>query len=151
MTRNQRLCFGREARKNGSRASAPHTAVSSSPGLLPLGARAVNSWTRQWAVNGTAEPARRGISTACGHGRNAAIRARQERCLPKKPCLRLPCTVRLRRYAAYGSPGRHIVERIVIEKFSTGIEGLDQLTDGGFLRGSAYIVQGPPGAGTLFP
>jgi circadian clock protein KaiC len=39
------------------------------------------------------------------------------------------------------------VERIVIEKFSTGIEGLDQLTDGGFLRGSAYIVQGPPGAG----
>ena len=38
-------------------------------------------------------------------------------------------------------------ERIVIEKFSTGIEGLDQLTDGGFLRGSAYIIQGPPGAG----
>jgi circadian clock protein KaiC len=35
----------------------------------------------------------------------------------------------------------------VIEKFSTGIEGLDQLTDGGFIRGSAYIVQGPPGAG----
>ena len=35
----------------------------------------------------------------------------------------------------------------MIEKFSTGIEGLDQLTDGGFLRGSAYIVQGPPGAG----
>jgi len=35
----------------------------------------------------------------------------------------------------------------VIEKFSTGIEGLDQLTDGGFFRGSAYIVQGPPGAG----
>ena len=35
----------------------------------------------------------------------------------------------------------------MIEKFSTGIDGLDQLTDGGFLRGSAYIVQGPPGAG----
>ncbi len=35
----------------------------------------------------------------------------------------------------------------MIEKFSTGIEGLDQLTGGGFLRGSAYIVQGPPGAG----
>jgi len=39
------------------------------------------------------------------------------------------------------------VEQSVIEKFSTGVEGLDQLTDGGFLRGSAYIVQGPPGAG----
>ncbi|MEI7037379.1 ATPase domain-containing protein [Fulvimonas yonginensis] len=35
----------------------------------------------------------------------------------------------------------------MIEKVSTGIEGLDQLTDGGFLRGSAYIIQGPPGAG----
>ena len=35
----------------------------------------------------------------------------------------------------------------MIEKLPTGIEGLDRLTDGGFLRGSAYIVQGPPGAG----
>jgi circadian clock protein KaiC len=35
----------------------------------------------------------------------------------------------------------------VIEKISTGVEGLDVLTDGGFLRGSAYIIQGPPGAG----
>jgi circadian clock protein KaiC len=38
-------------------------------------------------------------------------------------------------------------EHTVIEKFSTGIDGLDQLTQGGFLRGSAYIIQGPPGAG----
>lgn len=35
----------------------------------------------------------------------------------------------------------------MIEKFSTGIEGLDRVTDGGFLRGSAYIIQGPPGVG----
>ncbi len=35
----------------------------------------------------------------------------------------------------------------MIEKFSTGIEGLDRLTGGGFTRGSAYIIQGPPGAG----
>lgn len=35
----------------------------------------------------------------------------------------------------------------MIEKYSTGVEGLDQLTGGGFLRGSAYIIQGPPGAG----
>jgi circadian clock protein KaiC len=35
----------------------------------------------------------------------------------------------------------------VIEKISTGVEGLDVLTDGGFLKGSAYIIQGPPGAG----
>lgn len=35
----------------------------------------------------------------------------------------------------------------MIEKISTGVEGLDRLTGGGFLRGSAYIVQGPPGSG----
>lgn len=35
----------------------------------------------------------------------------------------------------------------MIEKISTGVEGLDQITGGGLLRGSAYIVQGPPGAG----
>lgn len=38
-------------------------------------------------------------------------------------------------------------ESFVIEKISTGVEGLDVLTDGGFLKGSAYIIQGPPGAG----
>ncbi|MFZ5721840.1 MAG: RAD55 family ATPase [Pseudomonadota bacterium] len=35
----------------------------------------------------------------------------------------------------------------MIERFSTGAAGLDQVLCGGFLRGSAYIVQGPPGAG----
>jgi len=35
----------------------------------------------------------------------------------------------------------------VIEKFSTGVDGLDRITHGGFTRGSAYILQGPPGAG----
>ncbi|GAB2586528.1 hypothetical protein ISP15_11700 [Dyella jejuensis] len=35
----------------------------------------------------------------------------------------------------------------MVAKISTGVEGLDRLTGGGFLRGSAYIVQGPPGAG----
>ena len=34
-----------------------------------------------------------------------------------------------------------------MEKISTGVEGLDRLMGGGFLRGSAYIIQGPPGAG----
>lgn len=35
----------------------------------------------------------------------------------------------------------------MIERFSTGVDGLDQILCGGLLRGSAYIVQGPPGAG----
>lgn len=33
------------------------------------------------------------------------------------------------------------------EKLSTGINGLDRILHGGFRRGSAYIIQGPPGAG----
>jgi circadian clock protein KaiC len=35
----------------------------------------------------------------------------------------------------------------VIDRFSTGVEGLDKILAGGFQRGSAYIIQGPPGAG----
>lgn len=35
----------------------------------------------------------------------------------------------------------------MIERFSTGASGLDRILCGGLLRGSAYIVQGPPGAG----
>lgn len=35
----------------------------------------------------------------------------------------------------------------MIDRFSTGIPGLDKILAGGFQRGSAYIVQGPPGAG----
>lgn len=35
----------------------------------------------------------------------------------------------------------------MIERFSTGVDGLDRVLCGGFLRGSAYILQGPPGAG----
>jgi circadian clock protein KaiC len=35
----------------------------------------------------------------------------------------------------------------LIERFPTGVDGLDQVLCGGLLRGSAYIVQGPPGAG----
>lgn len=35
----------------------------------------------------------------------------------------------------------------MIERFLTGVDGLDRILCGGFLRGSAYILQGPPGAG----
>lgn len=35
----------------------------------------------------------------------------------------------------------------MLDRISTGIEGLDLLTGGGFLCGSAYIIQGPPGSG----
>ena len=34
-----------------------------------------------------------------------------------------------------------------LERYSTGTDGLDAILQGGFVRGSAYIVQGPPGAG----
>lgn len=34
-----------------------------------------------------------------------------------------------------------------LERFPTGIPGLDTLLHGGFWRGSVYLVQGPPGSG----
>lgn len=34
-----------------------------------------------------------------------------------------------------------------IERLSSGVEGLDTVLSGGFVRGAAYIVNGPPGAG----
>src|SRR4051812_31211969 len=34
-----------------------------------------------------------------------------------------------------------------LPRLSTGIPGLDPILEGGFLRGGAYIVQGPPGSG----
>jgi circadian clock protein KaiC len=41
----------------------------------------------------------------------------------------------------------NVAGSMVIEKYSTGIEGLDRILNGGFQRGSACILQGPPGAG----
>jgi circadian clock protein KaiC len=38
-------------------------------------------------------------------------------------------------------------EQRVIDRLSTGVSRLDDVLCGGFLRGSAYIIQGPPGAG----
>ena len=34
-----------------------------------------------------------------------------------------------------------------LERLASGIEGLDSILRGGYLRGAAYIVNGPPGAG----
>ena len=34
-----------------------------------------------------------------------------------------------------------------LERFSTGIEGLDRVLDGGFFAGGVYLVEGVPGAG----
>ncbi|HVJ32615.1 MAG TPA: ATPase domain-containing protein [Terriglobia bacterium] len=34
-----------------------------------------------------------------------------------------------------------------MERASSGVEGLDQILCGGFVRGSAYVLEGPPGAG----
>jgi len=34
-----------------------------------------------------------------------------------------------------------------LERFATGVAGLDAILSGGLLRGATYIVRGPPGAG----
>ncbi|MDT8853703.1 RAD55 family ATPase [Paracoccaceae bacterium Fryx2] len=37
------------------------------------------------------------------------------------------------------------------DRIKTGVEGLDTILNGGLVRGAAYIVHGPPGAGkTIF-
>ncbi|MBV9521258.1 MAG: recombinase RecA [Alphaproteobacteria bacterium] len=42
-------------------------------------------------------------------------------------------------------------ERKSLQRVPSGIPGLDEILDGGFLSGGIYIIQGPPGAGkTIF-
>jgi KaiC/GvpD/RAD55 family RecA-like ATPase len=40
-----------------------------------------------------------------------------------------------------------MVGSAVTDRLSTGIDGLDEITNGGFLAGRSFLVRGPPGAG----
>jgi circadian clock protein KaiC len=43
--------------------------------------------------------------------------------------------------------GTAMVGSAVTDRLSTGIDGLDEITNGGFLAGRSFLVRGPPGAG----
>ena len=58
-----------------------------------------------------------------------------------------PCTITTRGLAIFplDAPERPDTERI--ERYSSGIRGLDEMTHGGFLRNSIMLVRGPTGSG----
>jgi circadian clock protein KaiC len=58
-----------------------------------------------------------------------------------------PCTITTRGLAIFplDAPDRPESERI--ERYSSGVAGLDEMTNGGFLRNSIMLVRGPTGSG----
>jgi circadian clock protein KaiC len=58
-----------------------------------------------------------------------------------------PCTITTKGLAIFplDAPDRPDTERI--ERYSSGISGLDEMTHGGFVRNSIMIVRGPTGSG----
>lgn len=47
----------------------------------------------------------------------------------------------------WGTAVSQEMERVAGDRMPTGVNGLDTVLNGGLLRGAAYIVHGPPGAG----
>ncbi len=58
-----------------------------------------------------------------------------------------PCTVTTRGLAVFPLDAKENPGNIVVERYSSGVEGLDALTHGGWLRNSIIIVRGPTGSG----
>ena len=58
-----------------------------------------------------------------------------------------PCTVTTRGIAVFPLDAREYPGMIDVERYSSGVEGLDDLTHGGWLRNSIIIVRGPTGSG----
>jgi len=58
-----------------------------------------------------------------------------------------PCTITTRGLAIFplDAPDRPEAEKI--ERYSSGVAGLDEMTHGGFLRNSIMLVRGPTGSG----
>ena len=58
-----------------------------------------------------------------------------------------PCTVTTRGVAVFPLDAKENPEDVGVERYSSGVEGLDTLTHGGWLRNSIIIVRGPTGSG----
>src|SRR5918993_1399153 len=58
-----------------------------------------------------------------------------------------PCTVTTRGLAVFPLDAKENQAKITVERYSSGVEGLDALTHGGWLRNSIIIVRGPTGSG----
>jgi circadian clock protein KaiC len=58
-----------------------------------------------------------------------------------------PCTVTTKGLAVFPLDARENPDTSVVERYSSGVEGLDEMTHGGWLRNSIIIVRGPTGSG----
>ena len=58
-----------------------------------------------------------------------------------------PCTVTTRGLVIFPQNPKERPDFVAIERFSSGISGLDEMTAGGWLRNSIIIVRGPTGSG----
>ena len=58
-----------------------------------------------------------------------------------------PCTVTTRGLAVFPLDAKERADREDVERYSSGVRGLDEMTRGGWLRNSIIIVRGPTGSG----
>ena len=58
-----------------------------------------------------------------------------------------PCTVTTRGLTIFPQNPKERPDFVPVERFSSGVSGLDQMTRGGWLRNSIIIVRGPTGSG----
>ena len=58
-----------------------------------------------------------------------------------------PCTITTRGLAVFPLDARERPEQENVERYSSGVQGLDEMTHGGWLRNSIIIVRGPTGSG----
>ena len=58
-----------------------------------------------------------------------------------------PCTITTRGIAVFPLDAREQPDREEVERYSSGVQGLDAMTHGGWLRNSIIIVRGPTGSG----
>ena len=58
-----------------------------------------------------------------------------------------PCTVTTKGLAVFPLDAREYPSTTSVERYSSGVPGLDEMTNGGWLRNSIIIVRGPTGSG----
>ena len=58
-----------------------------------------------------------------------------------------PCTITTRGLAVFPLDAKEHVESGTVQRYSSGVAGLDEMTRGGWLRNSIIIVRGPTGSG----
>jgi circadian clock protein KaiC len=58
-----------------------------------------------------------------------------------------PCTITTRGLAVFPLDARELPIQSAVERYSSGVQGLDEMTRGGWLRNSIIIVRGPTGSG----